>query len=326
MKVLFYQKENALWEKLLPSLRASFPDAVLVFDPDPRSLECTDADVIIGGILPRSLLERSVNLKLVIVPFVGVDHLPLQYFKERGIRVANSHGNADSVAERSLGMILALYGKIISHHEDLKKGLWHGFWVGRGLDDSWESIHGKCCSIIGAGKIGTSLARMMKAFHCTVTGFKKRNVNEFPSVYDEMIYDFSTAVKKSEIVVNLLPLTRETENIFDADIFRHMEGKVFVNAGRGGTVNEKALFEALKHGILKGAALDAWFIYPPDGATTGFPSRYPFQNLDNVVLSPHIAGFTRQAAAENIHQAFDNLVMFLRTGEVVSEVNREAGY
>ncbi len=303
-----------------------FPDTRFVFDTDEHTRECIDADVIVGGIIPLTLLERAENLKLIIVPFVGVDHLPLDFLEEQGVRVANSHGNSESVAERALGMILSLYGKIIPLHEDLKKGIWHGFWVGKGLDDSWESIHGKSCSIIGAGEIGSSLARMMKAFDCTVTGFKKRKMAEIPLFYDAMVYDFTEAVAASEIVVNILPFTRETENIFSPEILQHMNGKVFVNIGRGKTVDEESLYKSLKNGILKGAALDTWFVYPQNGETTGLPSNYPFSDLDNVVLSPHMAGFTRKAAEENIKQAYENLESFLKTGSPVNEVNIQAGY
>ncbi len=326
MKVLFYQRPNSFWEHKCSELEEHYTDIRFVFDADELTRECVDADVLVGGIIPLPVLKRAERLKLVIVPFVGVDHLPLKFLEERGIRVANSHGNSESVAERALGMILALYGKIIPLHEDLKKGIWHGFWVGRGIDDSWESIHGKSCSIIGAGEIGKSLARMMKAFDCTVTGFKKKKTVEIPSSYDAMVYDFSEAVAASEIVVNILPFTPETENIFSPEILQHMNGKVFVNVGRGKTVHEKALYESLTAGILKGAALDAWFVYPENGKTTGSPSNYPFWELDNVVLSPHMAGFTRTAAAENIKQAYENLESFLRTGDPVNEVNIQAGY
>ena len=145
-------------------------------------------------------------------------------------------------------------------------------------------------------------------------------------MYDDMVYDFVRAVDASEIVVNILPLTRETEKIFSADILARMAGKVFVNVGRGGTVDEQALFEALKSGTLKGAALDTWFVYPQNGETTGFPSRYPFQELDNVILSPHMAGFTRQAAYKNISQAYGNLESYLRIGNPLYEVDLSAGY
>ncbi len=327
MKTLFYLKGNSFWESQTERLKESFPDDVFVFTTDQDSAEIPDADIIVGGgVVPSALIERAQKLKLFIVPFVGVNHLPLDMLRKKGVLVANSHGNNNSVAERALAMILAFYGKIITYHEDLKRGKWHGFWVGQGLEDTWESIMGKSCSIIGAGEIGKSLAGMLKSFNCSVTGFKKHRVNEVPPGYNEMVYDFFKAVEKSEIIVNILPLTRETENIFSEEVLQRMRGKVFVNVGRGGTVDEKALFEALRNGVLKGAAIDTWYTYPENGKTTGYPSRYPFHELSNVVLSPHTAGFTRQASAENIRQAFNNLESYLKSGSVINRVDVNSGY
>lgn len=326
MKVLFYQKLNSIWEEGLAQLNEDFVHSDFYVSTNPDVKLIREAEVIVGGVIPIQLLEQAAALKLVIVPFVGVDHLPLQLFRERGVRVANSHGNSESVAERALGLILAFYGNIITYHNDLKMGKWHGFWVGRGLDDSWESIYGKSCSIIGAGEIGKSLAGLLRAFHVTVTGFKKNKIVPVPDVYDTMLYDFNEAVNRSEIIVNILPLTGETKNIFNAETLSMMKDKVFVNVGRGGTVDEEALYTSLKNGTLKGAALDTWFQYPQDGKTTGWPSVYPYQDLDNVVLSPHTAGFTRQAARENIKQAVANVSSFIKTGTPVNEVDVSAGY
>ena len=167
---------------------------------------------------------------------------------------------------------------------------------------------------------------MLNAFGCRITGYKKHRVDTLPPGYDDMTYDFNEAVESSEIVVNILPLTSETENIFNESVLKKMEGKVFVNVGRGGTVDEKALYQVLKSGVLKGAAIDTWYVYPKNGETTGFPSRYPIHELSNVVLSPHAAGFTRQASEENIKQAFRNLESFLKTGDVVYRVDLDSGY
>lgn len=327
MKILFFLKGNSFWESRTEKLKKDYPKDLFTYTTDQDSEEIPDADVIVGGgVVPPAVIEQAEQLKLFIVPFVGVNHLPLDLLRKKGVMVANSHGNNNSVAERALAMILALYGKIVTYHEDLKEGRWHGFWVGQGLEDTWESIMGKSCSIIGAGEIGKSLAGMLKAFNCRVTGFKKDKIDTLPPGYDEIVYDFNEAVDKSEIIVNILPLTAETENIFSEDVLKRMGGKVLVNVGRGGTVDEKTLFEALRDGILKGAAIDTWYTYPENGKTTGYPSRYPVHDLPNVVLSPHTAGFTRQASTENIKQAIGNLESYLKSGSVVNRVDLDSGY
>jgi len=105
-----------------------------------------------------------------------------------------------------------------------------------------------------------------------------------------------------------------------------MAGKFIVNVGRGELLEEKAFFESLKDGILKGAAIDAWYAYPGPGNARVPPSRYPFHELENVLLSPHVAGFTPEAAARNIEATIENIRAFLETGLPKWEVDLRAMY
>jgi phosphoglycerate dehydrogenase-like enzyme len=239
--------------------------------------------------------------------------------------VANSHGNAKYVAERTVAMILAFYGKIIEYHNDLAEGRWHGFWVGRGLDDTWESVDGKTAAVIGAGTIGHYLARLLKALEVTVVGFKRRPVDTLPQHFDDMYYNLDSAIGAADMVIVALPATTETKGLFDAPRLSRMEGKLLVNVGRGSIVEEKALYDALRGGILRGACIDTWYRYP-EGGTEGEPSAYPFRELENVVLSPHVAGFTWQSARNNLLQTMENLRRYLTSGELLTETSPANAY
>jgi phosphoglycerate dehydrogenase-like enzyme len=105
-----------------------------------------------------------------------------------------------------------------------------------------------------------------------------------------------------------------------------MKGKVIVNVGRGELINQKSLYENLKNGTLKGAAIDCWYNYPKNGETNGFPSDFPIYDLSNVVLSPHVAGYTSSASKENIREAFENLRSYLINDRTISEVDLDFGY
>jgi phosphoglycerate dehydrogenase-like enzyme len=325
MRVSFLQKTNSFWMEKLGPIREEFPDLEIVTDQEEALEGIGEADVIIGGRIDRDIFERAAKLKLVVVPFTGVNHLPFDILKERGVQVANSHGNAWYVAERTMALILAYYGKVVEYHNDLRKGLWHGFWVGQGLEDTWESVDGKTAAILGTGEIGKYLAGMLKSFRVRTIGFKRRRVKELPENFDEILYDLEETVERSDMVIIALPSTDATKGLFDASLLSKMRGKLLVNIGRGDIVDEQALFESLKNGSLGGAALDCWYTYPAEG-TMGFPSRYPVYELDNVVLSPHAAGYTRQAAEKSIEQACGNLLSFLRTGTPLFPVDTEAGY
>lgn len=327
VKVAFHMKLNTAWKEEVERLRAEFTDVEFV-----ESREGTDggdavadADVIVGGKLTRDVLENAASLRLIIVPFAGISHLPLDIIVERNIRVANCHGNAQYVAERTVGMILAFYGKIIEYHNDLRENRWHGFWVGQGLDDTWESLDGKTAAILGAGHIGHYLARFLHAFDVRVVGFKRRQVDSLPEHYDAMYYDLDEAIEAAEIIIIALPATSATNGLFDARRLAGMQGKLLVNIGRGSIVEEKALYDALEAGTLRGACIDTWYRYP-DGGTHGAPSAYPVQDLSNVVLSPHAAGFTWQSVRNNRDEAVENLVRYLKGGGVLNETTPNSAY
>jgi len=325
MLIVFLQKTNSLWQELLEPLRREFPDVEIVTDTEDARLRVAEADIIVGGKIERRVFEEAVNLKLVVVPFTGVNHLPFDLFRERGVKVANSHGNAWYVAERTVGMILAFYGRIIDFHNDLRDTQWHGFWVGQGLDDSWESVEGKTAAILGTGEIGRNLARQLRTFHVRTVGYRRRRVSAAPEEFDEVVYDLDAAVDTADIVVVALPSTPETQGLIGPREIKRMKGKFLVNIGRGDIVDEKALYEGLKDGILRGAAIDCWYTYPR-GGTKGAPSRYDIHTLDNIILSPHVGGFVPQAVRRGINQACDNIAAFLRDGVPRFNVDIDAGY
>ncbi len=326
MKIVFLTKLNRIWFEKLASLKQTFPEADFVTGPEMAENELAQAEALIAGELTTDVLKRTEKLKIVFVPYAGVDALPLSYIKEKGIRVANVHGNAKFVAERSVAMALAFYGKIIQYHDDLKRFRWHGYWASGNIEDTWDSIYGKPCAVIGTGEIGRHIARHLKAFDCEVIGYKKRPVEEKPDPFDEITLDLEAALEKSELVFITLPLTDATHGLFSQEILMGMTDKFLVNVGRGEVVDEKGLYRALEQGILRGAAIDAWYRYPGKGVTEAVPSRYPFHELPNVILSPHLAGFTYQAALLNIEQTFENISAYIKTGRPVFEVDPEVMY
>ncbi len=326
MKVIFFQKLNSLWMKKLEPIMEEFPSVEFITDPQEAEANLQDADVLVGGKPEREELERAKRLSLIVVPFAGINHLPLDLLQQRGVRVANSHGNARYVAERTVGLLLAFFGKIIEYHDDLRlRTKWHGFWVGRGLDDTWESLHGKSCVVLGTGEIGRALAVLLRPFGVRMIGYKRSRMKEPPEGFDEMVYDLDKAIDAGDIVVVALPATDATVGLLDRRRLSRMEGKFLVNIGRGNIVEEKALYDVLAKRVLRGAAIDCWYSYP-QGGVEGEPSNYPIRELENVVLSPHIAGFTAQSVERNVEQAVENLAGFLRNGSPRFEAHSSEGY
>lgn len=326
MKIVFYYKLNPFWLENIENLRAEFGEVDFVTNREKIQEEMEGAQGIVAGELSLEVVRRARNLEIIFVPYAGVDALPLDYARDRKIRICNVHGNAHYVAERCIAMVLAFYGRIIDYHDDLKHSLWHGYWGGGGIKDTWESIRGKSCAIIGAGEIGKCIARYLKLFDCKVIGFRKRPIRESAEDFDEITLDLNTALDKAELVFVALPLTQETRGLLSANLLARMHGKFLVNVGRGGVVDEEGLYRALKNGTLKGAAIDVWYTYPGMGKPFGRPSGFPFEMLPNVILSPHLAGFTQQAAILNIQQTIENIRAYLRTGKALSEVDLSLMY
>ena len=326
MKLLFHTRLNRLWLEKIEQLRNEFPRVDFITGVQKVDREIKNADAVVAGEIKREVIQRAKKLKIIFVPYVGIDALPLDYIKTHGIRISNVHGNARSVAERCIALALSFYGKIIDYHNDLKQFKWHGYWAKGTLSDTWESIQGKTCTVIGTGEIGKAIARYLKVFDCRTIGFKKRAVTEKPDCFDEITTDLNEALEKGELIFVTLPLTEDTRGMFSAEILHRLKGKFLVNVGRGLIVDEEGLYRALKEGILAGAGIDTWYNYPEKGETTTKPSKYPIHELPNVILSPHLAGFTPQAAGVNIEQTIENIRSYIQTGRATYEVDPDLMY
>jgi len=328
MNIFFKTPLSTKWIEAMETIRKEFSEVTLAADDAEGRMNLKNADAWVAGQPSLSMddLQAAKKLKIIFAPYAGVNTLPVAEIQKRRIRIANVHVNAPFVAERAIALALAFYGKIINYHNDLKHFQWHGYWAGSGIKDTWNSIRGRNCAVIGAGEIGKAIARHLKAFGCPVIGFKKHAQNGSMESFDAVTTDLWEAVGKSELIFVCLPLTRETRGIIGESILKKMSGKFVVNVGRGDLIEEKAFFESLKEGVLKGAAIDAWYAYPQPGNPKMSPSRYPFHELPNVVLSPHVAGFTPEAAALNIEATVENIRAYLKTGHPRTEVDLDAMY
>ncbi|MFQ3619513.1 MAG: 2-hydroxyacid dehydrogenase [Spirochaetales bacterium] len=320
MRIGFTYPFNRYWKEQTEPLIRQFPQYEFVTDRESALKEIHTFDILVGGIEPKGVYEQATAVQAVFVPFVGVDHLPADLFIQRRVRVFNSHGNARYVAERTLSLLLCCTGKVLEYHNDLAKGVWHG-WVGKGLKDTWDSIVGYTITLLGTGAIATWIARYVKLFDCKVIGYKKRRVAEKLLDFDEIRYDFAEAVKPADVVISTLPLTEETRGLLGKKELFLLKDKILINVGRGEVIDEEALYVALKEGVLKAAGIDTWYSYPSKGEASHMPSRFPFQELPNVVLSPHVGGFTPKAIQENMKVTLSNLEAYLLGKPVPNEVD-----
>ncbi|MFW5894703.1 MAG: NAD(P)-dependent oxidoreductase [Bacillota bacterium] len=245
-----------------------------------------EADVLIRGRLGKE--EVHDKLKAVIIPFTGHNGIDIDALKERDVALFNTQAHAHFVSEKALMLTLALLGNLTHYHNNLKAG----DWSGRNLPSRvrWVSLWNKHVGIYGYGTIGRTLKTLLDPFNVTVHVIDRGK--DYPGV--EVEKDLYHLTTNTDITVIAAPLTASTENAFTGMILDQLKDKYLINVGRGKIIDEKALYDRLESGVIKGFASDVWFQYPKENESLA-PSKYPIHTLENVVLSPHTGGFTTEA-------------------------------
>jgi D-3-phosphoglycerate dehydrogenase / 2-oxoglutarate reductase len=243
-----------------------------------------DAIVIRSGTqLTGDLIERADRLKVIGRAGVGVDNVDVDAATRRGIVVANApESTVVSAAEHAIGLLVALARHIPQAHAALKQGRWERSAHG-GIE-----LEGKTLGVLGFGRIGQQVARRAIGLGMRVVAYDPFVAKDrFRELRAERVESADDVLAAAEFLTLHLPLTPETTGFLDAKAIARMpDGARIVNAARGELVDEGALVEALRSGKLGGAALDVFSEEPYTG---------PLLELDNVVVTPHLAASTEEA-------------------------------
>ena len=233
--------------------------------------------------LTAEVLERAERLKVIGRAGVGVDNVDVETATRRGIVVANApESTVVSAAEHTIGLLVALSRNIPQAHAALKDGRWERSRYG-GLE-----LEGKTLGVLGFGRIGQQVARRALGLGMRVVAYDPFVAKErFRELGAERVESPADVYGAAEFVTLHLPLTEETRRSIDAAAFAQMRtGVRLINAARGELVDEEALIEALRSGKVAAAALDVFSREPYEG---------PLLELDNVVVTPHLAASTEEA-------------------------------
>jgi len=257
-------KEDEL-TKILPNY-----DAIIVGDDD----------------VTRKAIESSSRLKVIAKHGAGVDNIDLKAATERGVIVTYIPGlNAESVAEFTFSLILALARRLVDAHVSTKSGKWESrTFIG-------TELYGKKIGIIGIGAIGNNVARIAKGFGMDILcwTFHPEKHREEAKKYDVKFVDLDTLLRESDVVTIHCMLTPDTEGLIgERELALMKPSAVLINTARGQIVDYKAAYQALKDKKIAGAAFDVYYKEPPG-------ADYPLFQLDNVVFAPHIASYTKDA-------------------------------
>jgi D-3-phosphoglycerate dehydrogenase len=259
----------------------------------------------------RELLAAAPKLQIVARAGVGLDNVDVEATTAAGVVVSfTPQANAVSVAELTLGLMLALARKIPAADRDVRAGGWDR------IRFTGVELAGKTLGIVGFGRIGRMVAERARAFGMTLLAYDPA-INPASAAARDLsvrLVRLDDLLEASDVVSCHVPLAAETARLFDESRFGRMKpGAVFVNTSRGEVVDEDALLTALHEGRLGGAALDVRRTEPP-GPT-------PFDALENVVFTPHVGAFTAEAQRRTLESVCRDVTNVLAGGEAVEYVN-----
>jgi phosphoglycerate dehydrogenase-like enzyme len=259
-----------------------------IYDDRPESTKAfveriKDADVASSYSVrySREVFEACPRLKYVAIPAVGASFfVDMEAAQEHGVTVMNCPGyNAQAVAELTVGLSIDVLRHISAETMKLQKGLWSlELPVGRQLS-------GKSIGLVGYGNVGKAIERLLSTWDVNV-----RHINSQSNATE-----VDLLVEPSDVLIICCPITDKTRDLIDGKrINRMKENAIIINVGRGGVVNEDALYIALSSGKIAGAGLDV-FVDEPDQAGDSIETVKRFASLPNVVCTPHLAGTTEEA-------------------------------
>lgn len=267
-------------------------------DTDTLIERSKDADIVVLSNFKygREVMESCPSLKMVCVAFTGVDHVDIDYCREKGITVCNCAGYSTSaVADIVFAMVISLARNIIPCQDKARNGGTKNGLVGFELD-------GKTFGIIGTGAIGTRVAKIANAFGCKVIAYS-RTKKDLPDV--EFV-TMEELLKNSDIVSLHVPQTPETTGLIGKEQLELMKPEaILINTSRGPVVDSAALAAALKNGTIAAAGVDVFNCEPP------LPAEEPLLAAPNTLLTPHIAFASHQAFEKRADIVAENIKCWL---------------
>ena len=264
------------------------------------------ADIVITNkvVISAQAFAENPQLKLVAVTATGVNNVDVEAAKQNGTAVCNirAYGN-ESVAEHAFMMMITLMRNLPAYQRDVAAGLWENSPFFCHLGAPMRDLNGKTLAIFGRGNIGKTLATYAQAFKMNVVFAEHKNAQSIRDGY----VSFDEAIRSADVVSLNCPLTPQTAKMIgEAELQQMKPGAILINCGRGGLVDEAALVAALKYGQIGGAGFDVLTQEPPRDGNPLLKARLP-----NLIVTPHIAWASQEAANRLFDILLDNINRFV---------------
>lgn len=271
--------------------------------------------LLTSGRVSTEWLEQAPGLRWVHCLSAGVDRLPLDYFKNRDIVLTNSSGvHSVHMSEYAMSMMLQWVRRSAAFYRMQQNKQWRGAPLTDQLD-------GQTVGIIGTGQIGKAIAPKAKVFGMRTLGYNRSgdSLEGFDDIYSGE-EGLNKLLRESDFVISILPGTDKTRHLIDLSKLKLMKPTAFlINIGRGYVIKEADLIHALSNGIIAGAGLDVFEQEP-------LPEDSPLWTLENVYMTPHIAGNSPKYVEKAAVIFNDNLQRFISNHPLRNVVQLESGY
>jgi phosphoglycerate dehydrogenase-like enzyme len=307
-----YPPENRCGSAVLASElgdRLPETDIVRASNYDEFMSEIVDAEIAMAHRLTGEQLADAKNLSWVQALTSGYNRFDREKFADQNIILTTVSGvHAEPIAQHVLGYVLTFERGLLEAKRQQQRKEWRRFTP--------SELTGKTIGIIGLGAIGSRIAERLDSFDVSLVGVKN-NPDTGPEMVDDIRHpdQLHSVLGESDYVIISCPLTAETEGMIDSRAFSSMDrDTILINIARGEIIDQPALIEALQTGNLAGAALDVMTDEP-------LPSESPLWDLENVIITPHMAGGSPQFARRSADIFEENHKLFIK-GEVDKMLNR----
>ena len=237
---------------------------------------------MLGDQIDRELFESAPHLKIVVNLAVGYNNVDLDAAREHNVIVTNTPDVlTETTADLTFALMLATARRLVEAERTVRNGEWQA-WTPMGM--TGQNVHGSTVGIIGMGRIGEAVCRRAQGFNMEVIYHNRTR----KSLEDADYAELDDLLKRSDFVVILAPLTEQTKGMIgERELALMKDTAILINCGRGGIVDEQALYEALNSNAIWGAGLDVFEQEP-------LPLDHPLQTLSNLTVTPHIGSATVQ--------------------------------
>ncbi|WLR49394.1 D-glycerate dehydrogenase [Halobacillus litoralis] len=248
----------------------------------------------------EQMLRKSNNLSIIANMAVGYDNVDVKTAETLDIAVTHTPDVlTETTADLTFGLLMATARRVVEASQYIKDNKWE-HWSPLML--AGTDIHGKTIGIVGMGRIGEAVAKRAKGFGMNILYYNRSRKPEAEESHGASYADFKGLLEQSDYVVCLTPLTDETHHMFNKEAFHSMKKDAFfINASRGATVDEEALYEAIINKDIAGAGLDVFEQEP-------ISSDHPLLSCPEVVCLPHIGSATKETRYNMMKLSLDNLV------------------